>query len=75
VPFLLLTTELPRAGGDGDAALRAAGPDLLFDVVDLFDDAARARLVGYAAEGPGRGARPGFWPSTIRVSEPGESQP
>jgi site-specific DNA-methyltransferase (adenine-specific) len=61
VPFLLLTTDLPRRGGDGDTALRAAGPGILFDVVDVFDAAARARLAAYAAEGPGPGPRPGFW--------------
>jgi DNA modification methylase len=64
VPYLLLTTDLPRRPGDGDTAVRAAGPDLLFDVVDIFDDAARARLACYAAAGPGPGPCPGFWPAS-----------
>jgi modification methylase len=60
-PHLVLTTNLPRRPGDGDAALRAAGPGTLFDVIDVFDDAARARLAVYAAAGPGPGPLPGFW--------------
>jgi modification methylase len=64
VPYLLLTTDLPRRPGDGDAAVRAAGRGLLFDVVDVFDDDARARLACYAAAGPGSGPCPGFWPAS-----------
>lgn len=61
--FVLLTTELPRRTSEGDAALRAAGPQLCFDVVGMFVDADRARLGRYA--GGGFDARvapePGFW--------------
>jgi DNA modification methylase len=61
VPYLLLTTATPRRPGDGDAALRAAGPGLVFDVVDLLDSNARDRLAAYAASGAAPGPRPGFW--------------
>jgi DNA modification methylase len=60
VPMLLLTTDLPKPRSDGDAALRAAR-DTVFDVVDLHDDAARARLATYATKGPTPGPVPGFW--------------
>src|SRR5690606_28965500 len=33
VPHVLLTTDLPRSGSEGDTALRAAAPDAVFDVV------------------------------------------
>ncbi len=58
--LVLLTTQLPRRPGEGDTALRAAGPDAFFDVVDLFDPPAAERLARYAS---GRETRPlpGFW--------------
>jgi len=52
--------DVPTAGPVERARLR--GRRGLFDVVDLFDDAARARLAAYAAEGPAAGPRPGFSP-------------
>jgi DNA modification methylase len=60
-PYLLLTTATPRRPGDGDAALRAAGAGLVFDVVDVLDPDARDRLATYATAGPGTGPLPGFW--------------
>jgi len=60
-PLLLLTTALPKRGSDGDAALRAAGPGLVFDVVELGSPTALERLAGAAHDGPGGGPRPGFW--------------
>lgn len=62
VPLVVLTTDLPR--GDGDAAVRAAGPDTVFDVVDVLSTDARRRLASYAAAGPASGPRPGFWTRT-----------
>ncbi len=58
-PLVLLTTELPRPRGEGDRALRAAGPGAFFDVVGLLADDGRTRLQRYAkgADAP----EPGFW--------------
>ena len=57
--LLLLTPHLPRVGAEGDRALRTLGPSAVFDVIELFDASAVARLANYA-----RGAAvplPGFW--------------
>ena len=43
-PFVVLTTQLPRAGTEADRALRAPGPGGIFDAVDLLSPAARKRL-------------------------------
>lgn len=58
-PVVLLTTRLPRRRSEADTALRAGGPAVIHDVVDLLDPDARARLVAY-----NRGRRSplvGFW--------------
>ena len=60
-PYVLLTTEVPRRPGEGDMALRAAGPNAVFDVVDLFDAAALQRLSRYGAGGLSGAAEPGYW--------------
>ncbi|HVB05549.1 MAG TPA: site-specific DNA-methyltransferase [Acidimicrobiales bacterium] len=60
-PLVLLTTELPKRPGPGDAALRSAGPSVVFDLVDLLDPAARERLARYAKGGQGAEPLPGFW--------------
>jgi DNA modification methylase len=59
-PFVVLTTQLPRAGTEADRALRASGPGGIFDAVDLLSSEARKRLGTYAR---GRGGAPlvGFW--------------
>ena len=62
VPVVVLTTQLPRRPSDGDAALRAAGPRTLFDVVDLLTPDGAARLACYA--GGERRPLPGFWTAT-----------
>jgi len=61
-PLVLLTSHLPKPSSEGDTALRAAGRDTVFDVVELLQPAARERLGEYAAGG--RTATPlrGFWP-------------
>ena len=59
VPVVLLATDLPRRGSEGDKGLRAAGPSVVFDVVDVLDQGARARLAAYAAGAAG--PLPGFW--------------
>jgi site-specific DNA-methyltransferase (adenine-specific) len=64
--LVLLTTELPTRSTEGDAALRAAGPGTVFDVIDLFDPGARGRLAGYAAGGAEAPVE-GFWvPADLR---------
>jgi hypothetical protein len=59
-PFVVLTTQLPRAGTEADRALRAPGPGGLFDAVDLLSNGALARLKTYAGGRCGS-PRPGFW--------------
>jgi site-specific DNA-methyltransferase (adenine-specific) len=61
VPLVLLTSHLPRRSGDGDAALRAAGPQVPLDVIDLLSHDAAERLQSYAAGGVPTRAQPGFW--------------
>ena len=58
---MLLSTELPDRRSDGDRALRASGPDVVFDVVDVRSPDDRARLARYGADGPAGGPQPGFW--------------
>ena len=58
VRLLLLTTEVPEASHEADQVLRSAGPNLVTDVIDVFDDDAMARLAHYAAGG---GPAPGWW--------------
>jgi DNA modification methylase len=60
-PVVLLTTALPRRRSEGDIALRAAGPAVVFDVVDLLSDAGRTRLRAYAKGGRTDVPEPGFW--------------
>ncbi len=57
--LLLLTPHLPRIGAEGDRALHTLGPTAVFDVIELFDESAAARLAGYAdgAAAP----LPAFW--------------
>ncbi|MEZ5167413.1 MAG: site-specific DNA-methyltransferase [Acidimicrobiales bacterium] len=57
---LVLTSNLPKAASEGDKALRAVGPDQVFDAVEMFDPAGRARLKAYA-EGGAVQPIPGFW--------------
>ena len=45
---LVLTSDLPRRRTEFDLAIRAAGPQALFDVIDVFDDDALERLAAYA---------------------------
>jgi len=59
-PLVILTPQLPRAGSEGDKALRATGPGGFFDAIDLFSAAGHKRLATYAG-GKQRGPLPGFW--------------
>ncbi|MBQ91111.1 MAG: hypothetical protein CL441_06775 [Acidimicrobiaceae bacterium] len=58
--LLVLTSHLPRAGSDGDRALRAIGGRGLFDAIEMFDEDGRERLADYATGSPDR-PLPGFW--------------
>ncbi len=60
-PLVVLTTELPRRPGEGDTALRAGGPDTIFDVVDLLSEAGRDRLQHYGRGKAVRRPATGFW--------------
>ena len=56
---LVLTSNLPRPGSEGDKALHITGPNTVFDAIELYDPAGLERLARYGA-----GAvtpLPGFW--------------
>jgi DNA modification methylase len=57
---LVLTSNLPKPGSPGDRALRAVGPGVVFDVVELFDPVGLGRLRHYAATAPDSPLT-GFW--------------
>lgn len=59
-PLVFLTTALPRPGSEGDLAVRATGPDALFDVIDVLTPDGRDRLARYA-KGGATAPEPGFW--------------
>ena len=61
VPLVLLATHLPRRPSDGDVALRAAGPEVVFDAIELLDAGSVHRLARYALGGLRRRPLPGFW--------------
>ncbi|MGI8686623.1 MAG: DNA-methyltransferase [Acidimicrobiales bacterium] len=61
VPVVFLTTHLPRRPSEGDTALRAAGPNAFFDVVDVLSEGGRARLKRYAQGGLADDPKVGFW--------------
>ncbi|MEE9414459.1 MAG: site-specific DNA-methyltransferase [Acidimicrobiales bacterium] len=46
---LVLTSNLPRPGSEGDKALRAVGPNSVFDVIELYDPEGFDRLKKYAS--------------------------
>ena len=61
VPFVLLTTHLPTRPSEGDTALRAAGPDAIFDVIGLLSTEDKGRLGRYAAGRHSKEPLAGFW--------------
>jgi DNA modification methylase len=61
VPLVLLTTELPARRSDGDIALHAAGPQTVFDVIDMLSETGVDRLKRYAKGGFTNDQQPGFW--------------
>jgi hypothetical protein len=58
--IVVLTTSLPDGTGGAVSALRAAGPGVIFDVVDILSDDGIARLRSYATLAPERPLT-GFW--------------
>ena len=60
-PVVLLTSHLPKPGSEGDAALRAAGPNGIFDAISMLSPDGLARLRHYHERGAGDGPIPGFW--------------
>ena len=56
---LVLTSDLPKRRSEFDLAIRAAGPQAVFDVIDVFDDDALERLAAYASGTTTQ--LPGFW--------------
>ena len=60
-PFVLLSTGVPTPGSEGRSALRAPGPGLLHDVIDILSDVDRTRLAGLARAGRDSGPFEGFW--------------
>lgn len=57
---LVLTANLPQPRSSFDRSLRAAGPEVIFDIIDVFDPAALTRLAAYATQGAAT-PLPGFW--------------
>ena len=61
MPLVVLSTQLPKRPSEGDMAIRAAGTDAFFDVIDLLSSEATVRLKRYAAGGQSTRPLPGFW--------------
>jgi len=59
-PLVLLTTHLPKARTEADAALRTTGTRAFFDAVELLSTDGLERLRRYA-EGTVEDPLPGFW--------------
>ena len=57
--LLLLTSDLPTPGSEGDVALHAAF-DSIFDVIQMYEPEGMERLKAYAS-GTVAGPLPGFW--------------
>lgn len=60
-PLVVLSSHLPKQPSEGDTALRAAGPDAFFDVIDLLSADSLDRLQRYAKGGFTESPQPGFW--------------
>jgi DNA modification methylase len=60
-PVVLLTSHLPRSRSEGDSAIRALGPAVVFDVVAMLAQEDRDRLKTYAAGGHHMRPEKGFW--------------
>lgn len=65
---LIMTSNLPKPGSEGDKALRAAGPSSVFDAIEMFDEDQHPdrlngvqRLEAYATFENFEPPLPGFW--------------
>lgn len=61
VPLVFLTSHLPKRPGEGDVAMRAAGPTAFFDLIEMLSLDSRKRLARYGEGGCTDAALPGFW--------------
>jgi DNA modification methylase len=68
-PLVLLTTELPPPGSNGDVALRAVHGKSYFDALELLSPSGHERLRRYA-EGGGDGGPMGALLPPVRASGP-----
>lgn len=66
---LVLTSSLPKPGSPGDRALRAVGPGVIFDAIELYDPAGLERLRQYAATSD-PSPLPGFWTEADLAEHP-----
>jgi len=66
---LVLTSNLPKPGSPGDRALRAVGPGVIFDAIELYDPAGLDRLRHYAKSSD-PSPLPGFWSENELVEHP-----
>lgn len=66
---LVLTSNLPKPGSPGDRALRAVGPGVIFDAIELYDPAGLERLRHYA-ESSDPSPLPGFWSESELAENP-----
>ncbi|MCE9621175.1 MAG: site-specific DNA-methyltransferase [Actinomycetia bacterium] len=60
-PLVVLSSHLPKQPSEGDTALRAAGRDAFFDVIDMLSADGLDRLRRYAKGGFTDSPQSGFW--------------
>lgn len=61
VPYVLISSHLPRPGSEGEVALRAAGPLAVFDVISMQSAIDFERLRRYGAGGHTSAPMAGYW--------------
>lgn len=61
MPLVFLTSHLPKPKSEGDMALRAVGPGVIFDAIQMLWDPDRKRLGKYAKGGRSGQPLPGYW--------------
>ena len=58
---LVLTSNLPKVGSEGYKALKAVGPNGVFDAVEMFDDDVGVKRLAEYASARSIQPLPGFW--------------